>query len=257
MKLKHGSLFSGIGGIELGLEWAGGFETAWQVEINPFCQKVLAKHWPNVPCHADVREVGAHNLGKVDIISGGFPCQDISVAGKQAGLAGKRSGLWFEYARIVRELEPRWVLIENVAALKTHGADQVLSDMEQANYTCWPLVVGAWSVGATHRRNRTWILCHSNSTDAFANELVRRELHRNEWSMAEAFQEGCRRISQLVPRGRVSGADAYTRIVRESDGIPGGVDRLTALGNAVVPLIPALIGQFVLKIETESLPEIS
>ena len=110
MGLTHGSLFTGIGGIDLGLEWAG-FETAWQVEIEPFCNKVLAKRWPNVPKFTDVRNVGSHNLQSVDLISGGFPCQDLSrgAGGKKRGLdAGHRSILWVEYARIVRELQPRW-----------------------------------------------------------------------------------------------------------------------------------------------------
>lgn len=111
-----GSLFAGIGGFDLGFERAG-FQTVWQVEINDYCRKVLAKHFPHAERFEDVRECGAHNLKPVDVICGGFPCQDISNAGLRAGIDGERSGLWREYARIISELRPKAVLIENVAAL--------------------------------------------------------------------------------------------------------------------------------------------
>lgn len=154
-----GSLFAGIGGIDLGLERAG-WEARWQVEIDDFAASVLARHWPDVPRYRDVREVGAHNLEPVDLIAGGFPCQDISVAGKGAGLDGERSGLWFEHLRIVQELRPTWVLAENVPALRTRGADLVLDGLAAAGYAAWPLVVGARHVGAPHRRDRVWIVAH-------------------------------------------------------------------------------------------------
>src|SRR5688572_31531977 len=114
--LRVGSLFSAIGGLELGLELAGVGEPVWQVEQSAFCRAVLARHWPGVERYTDVRAVGAHNLALVDLICGGFPCQDVSSAGARRGLAGSRSGLWFEYARIVRELGPEWIIVENVAS---------------------------------------------------------------------------------------------------------------------------------------------
>jgi site-specific DNA-cytosine methylase len=114
--MNVGSLFAGIGGFDLGFERAG-MHTAWQVELDPYCRAVLAKHFPDAERFEDVREVGAHNLAPVDLICGGFPCQDLSVAGKGAGIDGERSGLWAEFARIIRELEPRYVVIENVPAL--------------------------------------------------------------------------------------------------------------------------------------------
>jgi site-specific DNA-cytosine methylase len=120
-----GSLFAGIGGMDLGLERAG-LTCRWQVEIDPYCRKVLAKHWPDVPKLEDVRDAGAHNLQPVGLIAGGFPCQDISNAGKRAGIDGERSGLWSEYARIIRELRPRYVLVENVSALLARGFERVL-----------------------------------------------------------------------------------------------------------------------------------
>ena len=153
-----GDLFAGIGGMSLGLERAG-FTVRWQVETEPYCENILARHWPTVPRRRDVRLAGGHNLEPVDLIAGGFPCQDISAAGRGAGLEhGHRSGLWREFARIVRELRPSWVLVENVPALRRRGADTVLSDLEAAGYACWPLVVGARHVGAPHRRDRVWIV---------------------------------------------------------------------------------------------------
>lgn len=244
--LLHGSLFSGIGGIDLGLTWAG-FQTAWQVEIDPFANKVLEKHWPSVQRFPDVRSVGKHNLTPVKIISGGSPCQDISIAGKKAGLAGERSGLWFEYARVVRELRPDWVLIENVDRLLRTDGDQVLRGMEEEGYTCWPLVLGAWSVGATHRRNRAWILCHSHGDDGLGAGMGERWslLQAEVRALAEAHQNGQHRLHELVPRNGMPEPDAYARIVRAAYGVPNRVDRLRALGNAVVPQIPMLIGRFV------------
>lgn len=117
--MEHGSLFVGIGGFDLGFERAG-METAWQVETGKGCNRVLRRHWPNVARYKDVRECGKRNLGPVDVLSGGFPCQDLSVAGRRAGLAGERSGLWWEFHRIIAELNPAWVVIENVPGL-LHG----------------------------------------------------------------------------------------------------------------------------------------
>ena len=118
-------LFSGIGGFSLGLERAG-FTTHYFCEIDPYCRGVLAKHWPHVPIFEDVRTVRGADIEGVDLLCGGFPCQDISLAGKGAGLSGDRSGLWFEYARLIDEIRPRYVLIENVSALRSRGLDQVL-----------------------------------------------------------------------------------------------------------------------------------
>lgn len=158
------SLFTGIGLHDLGLERAG-FRIAAQVEIDPYCRAVLANHWPEVTRFDDVRTVSADALrlagvGRIDLVTGGFPCQDISVAGKGAGLDGKRSGLWHEMRRIVSDVRPDWVLAENVPALRTRGSDRVLTDLAALGYTCWPLVVGALHAGAPHRRLRVWIVAH-------------------------------------------------------------------------------------------------
>lgn len=155
--LTVGSLFTGIGGIDLGCERAG-MQVAWQVEIDPWCSRVLEKHWPNVARYGDVKGVGSHNLAPVDVIAGGFPCQDISIAGRGGGLAGERSGLWFEMHRIVRELRPRFVLVENVSALTSRGIDRVVADLAEIGYDAEWHCVSAGAVGAPHQRLRLWIV---------------------------------------------------------------------------------------------------
>jgi DNA (cytosine-5)-methyltransferase 1 len=154
------SLFSGIGGIDLGFERAG-HTIVGQVEIDPFCRAVLEKHWPGLWRHDDVTTLEPADVPGCDVITGGFPCQDVSAAGKGAGIGGARSGLWFHMARLVAGVRPTWVLVENVPALRSRGADRVLADLEELGYSCWPLVVGAWAVGAPHRRDRVWIVAHA------------------------------------------------------------------------------------------------
>jgi DNA (cytosine-5)-methyltransferase 1 len=156
--MRIGSLFAGIGGLELGLEWAGVGRTVWQVERDPFCRAVLARHWPDAERFEDVCTVGVANLAPVDVICGGFPCQDISYAGKGAGLDGARSGLWFEFARIVREMGPRFVVVENVSALLTRGLDAVLGTLASLGYDAEWCCVRASDVGARHRRDRVFLI---------------------------------------------------------------------------------------------------
>lgn len=156
-------IFSGIGGISLGLNRAGMRIVAF-CEREPFCRAVLAEHWPDVPCFDDIRTLDVDALRPlgVDLVAGGFPCQPVSVAGKRRGHEDER-WLWPEMLRLVREVRPRWVLAENVAGLRTLGADGVLEDLESAGYSCWPLVVGADDVGAPHRRKRVWIVAYGPS----------------------------------------------------------------------------------------------
>ena len=159
-------LFSGIGGFSLGLERAG-MRTVAFCEIEPFCRAVLAQHWPEVPIYDDVRTLSADTLRRdgiaVDVICGGFPCQDISLAGAGAGLAGERSGLWREYARLVGELRPRFVVVENVAALLGRGLATVLGDMAALGYDAEWHCIPAAAVGAPHRRDRLWIVAYAGS----------------------------------------------------------------------------------------------
>lgn len=155
--LTIGSLFSGIGGLELGLERAGLGPVKWQVEIDPFCRSVLAQHWPNAERFEDVREAGSE-LSAVDLICGGFPCQDISLAGTGCGLAGERSGLWAEFARIIRLVRPRFVVVENVSALLARGLGDVLGDLAASGYDALWDCIPAQAVGAPHRRDRLFLV---------------------------------------------------------------------------------------------------
>lgn len=157
------SLFAGIGGIDLGLEWAG-MRTVAFCEREPAAQFWLREHWPGVPIYDDVRTLSGESLrrsdvGPIDVIAGGAPCQPFSVAGKQKGTEDERH-LWPHFARLIEEIRPRWVLAENVPGLRTIAADLVLEDLEKLGYTAWPLVVGADDVGAPHRRKRVWIVAH-------------------------------------------------------------------------------------------------
>lgn len=158
--MRIGSLFSGIGGLELGLEWSGLGHTVWQVEQDPYCLAVLEKHWPDAERYHNVKEVGA-NLPRVDLICGGFPCQDVSSAGKGAGLAGERSGLWFEFARIVEEVRPGWVVVENVASGAKRWVDAVVAGLESRGYEALPIPLSAEAVGAPHRRARVFVVAYS------------------------------------------------------------------------------------------------
>lgn len=176
--LTVGSLFSGIGGIDLGLEQTGRFEIAWQVEIDPYCQKVLEKHWPNVARYGDVCAVGKHNLSRVDVLAGGFPCQDISSAGKRAGITGELSGLWSEFYRLICELRPKYVLVENVAALlypikrkrskRIIGIEpapigRVLGDLAEVGYDAEWEIISASAIGALHQRERAFVVAYATS----------------------------------------------------------------------------------------------
>lgn len=170
--MNVGSLFSGIGGLELALE-SFGHTTVWQVESDQYARGVLAHHWPDVERFDDVRAVGAANLRVVDIICGGFPCQDISTAGRRAGITGSQSGLWAEYARIVRELRPRYVFVENVAALVIRGLGRVLGDLADLGYDAEWDCLRAADVGAPHLRNRIFILAYAHSGRPHAESAAR------------------------------------------------------------------------------------
>ena len=159
--LRIGSLFSGIGGLELGLERAGVGHTVWQCEIEPWARAVLAKHWPGVPCHDDVRTFQPAP-GSADVVCGGFPCQDLSQAGSQKGLQGERSGLWREFARVIRLVRPRYVVVENVPPLLGLGLGTVLGDLAALGYDAEWNCVPASAVGAPHPRDRLWILAYAN-----------------------------------------------------------------------------------------------
>lgn len=157
--MKVGSLFSGIGGFDLGLERAG-FKTAWFCEQDEFCQRVLRKHWPDVPIYDDITTLRGQDVEPVDALCGGFPCQDLSYAGKGAGIEGERSGLWSEYARLIGELRPRYVFVENVPALLTRGLGRVVGDLAALGYDAEWDCIPASAVGAPHRRDRVWLVAY-------------------------------------------------------------------------------------------------
>lgn len=233
--LTLGSLFSGIGGLDLGLERAG-FSVQWQVEINPYAQKVLKKHWPDTLRFADIRECGAHNLPRVNLIAGGFPCQDISNAGKRAGIGGKNSGLWSEFARIISELQPEYVLLENVSALLGRGLTTVLGDLAKIRYDAQWHALSAAHLGAPHIRDRIFILAYPGS--------ARRERYE--------FTLGGRKKNLQNSTRNSSATRVFWEIEsspeRVVDGIPSRLDahRLRGLGNAVVPQQAEFIGRAIM-----------
>lgn len=161
------SLFAGIGAFDLGLEATGGFRTVAFCEIDPFCRSVLRRHWSDVPQYRDVRNLTADCLRAdgidIDVIAGGFPCQDISLAGSGAGLAGERSGLWREFARLIGELRPRYAIVENTAALLARGLGDLLGDLATLGYDAEWDCIPASSVGAPHIRDRVWIVAYPDS----------------------------------------------------------------------------------------------
>jgi len=211
--ITFGSLFAGIGGIDLGFERCG-MQCKWQVEINDYAQKVLAKHWPKVHRERDIRECSARNLERVDIIAGGFPCQDISYAGLGAGLDGERSGLFFEAVRLVRELQPRAVVLENVAALLTRGLDRVLGTLAEIGYDAEWHCIPAAAVGAPHIRDRVFVIGFlSDSISAGARNQSREDRGQERESSGTREPEALRQIHREADSGRIESvceALAYT-----------------------------------------------
>ena len=202
-KFKILDIFSGIGGFSLGLQRTNGFETVAFCEIDPFCRRVLAKHWPKVPCYDDIRSLTADALardriGPIDVICGGFPCQDISFAGRRAGLEGARSGLWGEYRRLIGEIRPRFVVVENVPGLLSLGMGTVLGDLSEIGYNAVWDSIPASAVGAPHQRDRLWIVAYSQR---IAGELQRKpgDVHGARLE-AESGRAGCARQTALSAR---------------------------------------------------------
>jgi len=237
-------LFSGIGGFSLGLERTGGFQTVAFCEIEPFCRRVLAKHWPEVPCYDDVRTLTAERLVRdgvesVDVICGGFPCQDLSRAGRNAGINGERSGLWRDLARVVGEVRPRYVILENVTELLGRGLGDVLGELASLGYDAEWHRIPASSVGAPHPRERVWIM-------AYAHEVLASCTYSTALGLELAD-----RWATFGESGAHSRWDAEPAVGRVVDGVPSGLDRdrIGALGNAVVPQIPELIGRAILDAE--------
>ena len=255
--------------IDYGLELAG-FETAWQVEIDPYCLAILGKNRPGVQKFADIRKCGVDNgeytLGAVDLISGGFPCTDISIGGHGSGIGTResptsRSGLWYEFHRVVREMQPRWVIVENVSRLcHTTDGSQVISDLEGEGYACWPLVLETEVFGAPHPRPRTWILCCNDHSHGNCDIGEGVEFGKLPDDIERAFAENCKHWDHWK-RELGAGDDgkdglagqsqsaAYGGGLRAIHGDTHWVDRVRCCGNSVVWLVPALLGSFIAESE--------
>ena len=252
-KLKILDLFSGIGGFSLGLERTGGFETAAFCEIDRHAQAVLNKHWPETKCYDDVEKLGSDQLVRdrirqIDLITGGFPCQDVSVAGKLAGIEeGARSGLWSEIARLVGELRPRYVIVENVSNLLAGPSERpggwfgrILADLDALGYDAEWHCIPASYLGAWHRRDRVWVVAYPHEISrqqGFPKGPILRQRDVHEQSEG-GFARWPGRSN--LPESRICG---------RNDGIPQVVHRLERLGNSVVPQIPEMIGQAILEAE--------
>lgn len=254
---RIGSLFSGIGGLDRGLEWAGLGHTVWQVEKDEWCRNVLQKHWPTATRYDDVRAVGKHCLEPVDVICGGFPCTDISLAGRGAGLEGAHSGLWFEYLRVVRELRPKLVVIENVAALRTRGLDRVLSGLAESGYDALWFPLRASDVGAPHKRERLFVVAYTHEPGLEGRRLSEcgRGTERAAWQgSADRSAEGSAQSSvggsaPRIPAGLDGSwpagrgqAQHEWEPPRVASNVPQRRQRLQALGNAVVPQVAYAVG---------------
>lgn len=271
--MKALSLFSGIGGLDLAAEWAG-MEIVAQCEIDDYCQKILRKHWPNVRLYDDITKLSGDDID-ADVITGGYPCQPFSVAGKRGG-AGDDRHLWPEMYRLIREIRPAWVVGENVAGHVSMGLDEVLSDLEGIGYATQAFVIPACAVDAPHRRDRCFVVGYADQ-DGQPDEPVNAEMAElqdvadaeHDGSFANTFNRGAckskeeRRMQQpkrppnsngivadAAPAKRQrdrktrSGRRGFTdecrwkpepSVGRVANGIPRRMDRLRALGNAVVP----------------------
>ena len=277
-----GSLFSGIGGLDLGLEraFSGELQTIWQVEENEFCQAVLERHWPHAKRYDDVRTVGANNLEPVDVLCGGFPCQDISIAGKGEGLDGKRSGLWWEFHRLINELRPRVAVMENVSAIDVRGLSAVVGSLAQIGYDCQWTIISAAQCGAPHLRRRWFGVAYPSSianggratTNTSAGQSRQNssiQAGRSSTHVYDTAGDATNTNSQRVKEQPIwsesveatrqsecgSSQAAGTRqnywqgfptqppVRRRNDGVSNRVDRLRALGNAVVPQCSEWVGQ--------------
>ena len=250
-KLRVLDLFSGIGGFSLGLERTGGFETVAFCEIEEFPRRVLAKHWPEVPCYHDVRELTAETLRRdgiaVDVITGGFPCQDISSAGRKAGIAGgTRSGLYAEVIRLAGDIRPNFIILENVANLLAGPSGQpggwfgiILRDLAELGYDAEWENIPAAAVGLAHRRERIWIVAYPPEKRPIAG--------------LEGILQGkaARQLGRGPGRPWVFGLD-NPRVCGVDDGIRPRLDPHFALGNTVVPQIPELIGRAILNAVRDS-----
>ncbi len=232
--MKFVSLFSGIGGMDLGLERAG-MECVGQVENDPWCNQILEKHWPDTPRWQDIHDLDPEELPDHDLIAGGFPCQPVSLAGARQAQDDPR-WLWPEFFRIVRVARPRYVVVENVPGLASAGMGDVLGDLASVGYDCeWQSIPAAF-VGAPHLRWRIFIVADTEDTD-------RRRTDGTQdagWWDQETGRRG-------VSRHWLQHWAVEPDVGRVADGVPRRVDRLRGLGNAVVPQVAELVGRMIME----------
>lgn len=276
--LSVGSLFSGIGGIEIGLELTKKFETKWFVERDEYAKAVLRKKWPRVPIYSDVTAINWSEIERVDVLTGGFPCQDISNAGQRKGIKGERSGLWNYYLEAIRQIRPKYALIENVAALLSRGLSTVLADLASVGYDAEWHCLPASSLGALHRRDRIFIIAYANTQRQLQSEGSIKDIGQRTGDICEDVSdtnnEGQPRERQVkVRHSELPNADYYyywkqrkeslreknrretwgseSGICRVANGVPNRVDRIRCLGNAVVPQVAQFLGEMILKKEND------
>lgn len=273
-----GSLFDGISGFPLAASWAG-IETKWISEIDPYCLKVSKKNYPNAIQYGDIKEI--HKPEPVDIISGGFPCQPFSVAGKQQGKEDNRY-LWPEMLRIIREVKPRWVIGENVPGIINLALDEVLASLENEGYKTETFIIPACSVGAWHRRDRVWIIAYTNHSNEVRRSKENERESKKEWLQewhkiqqpifsdnvpnpnSERLQEqyeignSSEESERINKGGEPVGVHAKSGwkqwkvepgVGRVANGIPHRVDRIKALGNAIVPQVAYEIFKAIVEIQ--------
>ena len=273
-KLKHLDLFSGIGGFSLGLEATGGFETVAFCDYDSYCQKILRKHWPWVTIYDDIKELNHEKLNsnghtKIDIITGGYPCQPCSVAGRQQGEKDPRH-VWPEYFRLLNELRPTWVIGENVSGHVKLGLDTVLENLESEGYSARTFSISASSIGANHQRERIWIVANSGCSWGSGSEFQRKNENEIKKENANQFERSSsssqsnmvysdsERLEKWESIGEnfsqeyqtLIGADWWSiepDVGRVANGVPKRVDRLKSLGNSLVPHIPYYIGMSILQ----------
>ena len=250
--MKMLDLFSGIGGFAYAAQqiWGDELEIVAFCEIDSFCQKVLNKHWPGVKIYSDIKGILGHEFGQVDLITGGFPCQDISQANTNnpQGLKGERSGLWNEYRRLVSNIRPRYFIVENTSALLYRGLARVLGDISELRYNAIWEVIQAKEIGAPHQRARVWVLAYANGDRLFQSLSYGRfeKIQRRKTPFWSKYWDEVRTGftgHEPIPTMEETTKEATDRpwIRRVSNGLPDGMDRLKSLGNAIVPQVAMTI----------------
>ncbi len=238
--MKHGSLFSGIGGFELGAERTN-IKTLWSCELNEFCRKILKQHFPETKQYNDIRSVSYPE--SVDIISGGFPCQDISIAGKGNGITGTRSSLWFEMYRIIEEIRPTYILIENSPELLKKGFEKILYPLSEIGYNVEWQCLSGYSFGVQQSRERVYVIAYSNS--------FRQQRKREKSIFSKSILQ--RQFQGIYPGWRTRRDIPKPATLRTTHDIPNQMDRTKAIGNSVMPIISKYLFECIKEFNYETL----